>query len=108
MAKRILLAGAGFALAVLISFRANAQVNTPPQLNPQPPQTTPELTTLVVTNTATDQDVPAQTLSYSLVNPPTGAAIDTNGIITWTPNEFQGPGSFTITTVVTDSGTASN
>ena len=91
-----------------MAVRANAQANTPPQLNQPPDQSIPELTTLVVTNTATDQDIPAQTLTYALVNPPAGAAISTNGIITWTPNEAQGPGAYTITTVVTDSGTASD
>ena len=30
--------------------------------------------------------------------------IDTNGVITWTPTEAQGPGTNTITTVVTDNG----
>ena len=30
--------------------------------------------------------------------------IDTNGVITWTPTEGQGPGTNTITTVVTDNG----
>jgi hypothetical protein len=63
-----------------------------------------ELTALVVTNTATDSDVPANVLSYVLVNPPTGAEIDTNGIITWTPADAQGPGTNLITTVVTDNG----
>src|SRR5207244_4277575 len=47
---------------------------------------------------------PANTLTYSLVNPPTGANIDTNGLITWTPSEAQGPSTNTLTTVVTDNG----
>ena len=34
-----------------------------------------------------------------------GASIDTNGIITWIPDETQGPGTNSITTVVTDNGT---
>ncbi|MFO1477563.1 MAG: hypothetical protein U1F98_13045 [Verrucomicrobiota bacterium] len=63
-----------------------------------------ELTLLVVTNTATDTDLPASTLNYQLVNPPSGALIDTNGVITWTPTEAQGLGVYTITTIVTDDG----
>jgi hypothetical protein len=63
-----------------------------------------ELATLVVTNTATDNDVPSLSLAYQLVNPPTGAAIDTNGIVTWIPDETQGPGTNVITTIVTDNG----
>jgi Flp pilus assembly protein TadG len=56
-----------------------------------------------VTNTATDSDIPANVLTYQLINPPTGASISTNGVITWTPNAGQGPSTNTITTVVTDS-----
>jgi hypothetical protein len=37
-----------------------------------------------------------------LVNPPNGASIDANGIITWTPSRPQGPHTNTITTVVTN------
>ena len=60
------------------------------------------MATLTVTNTATDSDVPANTLSYTLLTPHEGAAIDTNGVITWTPTDVQGPSTNTITTVVTD------
>jgi hypothetical protein len=49
---------------------------------------------IVVTNAS----VPA-VLTYQLLNPPTGAAIDTNGIITWTPTQA---GTYSFTTVVTD------
>jgi hypothetical protein len=78
--------------------------NTPPVLQPQTNYTIVELTGLIVTNSATDSDVPANILSYSLVNPPAGAAIDSNGVISWTPNESQGPGTNTISTIVTDNG----
>jgi hypothetical protein len=64
-----------------------------------------ELTQLLVTNTASDTDVPALALGYALVNPPAGASIDTNGVIAWTPDESQVPATNLITTVVTDSGT---
>ena len=40
-------------------------------------------------------------LSYSLVNPPPGATIDANGIITWKPNSA---GAHTITTLAFDNG----
>jgi len=43
-------------------------------------------------------------LTYSLVNPPVGAVIDTNGVIAWTPTEAQGPSTNVMTTVVTDNG----
>ena len=38
---------------------------------------------------ASDADIPAQTLSYSLVTPPSGAVIDGNGIVKWTPEATQ-------------------
>jgi len=63
------------------------------------------LTTLVVTNTATDTDIPPNTLTYRLLTPPTpaGVLIDTNtGIITWTPSAAFANTTNTITTVVTD------
>jgi hypothetical protein len=104
MVKSIKLALAVCTLSALAAVRANGQTNTPPQLTPQPDRTIPELTTLVVTNTATDQDVPAQRLSYELLDRPAGASIDTNGVITWTPSEAQGPGTYIIRTVVADDG----
>jgi len=61
-----------------------------------------ELATLTVTNTATDHDIPANPLTYVLAQAPTNAVIDTNGVITWTPTEAQGPSTNTFTTVVTD------
>ena len=42
--------------------------------------------------TATDIDVPADTLSWSLVSGPAGASITPGGVFTWTPTEAQGPG----------------
>ncbi len=45
---------------------------------------------------------PGPSLTYQLVNPPTGANIDTNGIITWTPTAQQGAAAYTIETVVTE------
>jgi hypothetical protein len=83
------------------------EVNTAPVLTAQTNQTIAELATLVITNTATDLDVPANILSYILLDAPAGATIDTNGVITWTPDEAQGPSTNTITTVVTDNGSPS-
>ena len=54
--------------------------------------------------TATDADLPANTLSYSLVGDvPAGAAIDADsGRLTWRPDESQGGQSFMITVRVAD------
>jgi hypothetical protein len=80
------------------------EVNSAPVLPLQTNVTINELTLLTVTNTATDLDIPANVLTYSLVNSPTNAVISTNGIITWTPSQAQSPGTNPITTVVTDNG----
>jgi hypothetical protein len=64
-----------------------------------------ELLTLTITNTATDSDLPANPLTYTLLASPSGATIDTNGVITWTPTEAQGPSTNIFITVVTDMNT---
>src|SRR5262249_55449425 len=44
-------------------------------------------------------------LTFSLVSPPEGMTINpSNGAISWTPSEAQGPSTNTITVVVTDNG----
>src|SRR5439155_17203411 len=59
-----------------------------------------------VTNTATDEDLPANTLTFSLEpGAPAGASINsTNGVFSWTPTEAQGPSTNLITVRVTDNG----
>jgi len=79
-------------------------IHNGPVLPPQADQTVNELTLLVVTNRASDGDIPALPLTYQLVDPPAGASIDTNGIITWTPGDEQAPGTNLIETVVSDEG----
>jgi len=79
-------------------------VNDAPVLPPQPNRTVAELATLVVTNAASDVDLPPDIMTYSLLNSPAGASIDDTGVITWTPSLTQGPSTNTITTVVTDDG----
>jgi len=79
-------------------------IHNGPQLPLQTNHSVLELTTLCVTNTATVNDVPPRALTYTLANPPAGALISTNGVITWQPTESQGPGTNIITTIVTDDG----
>jgi hypothetical protein len=79
------------------------EVNVAPVLGAVGDQSTDEQTLLSFTATATDVDVPANTLSFSLVGEPVGAAIDAvSGVFTWTPTESQGPGSYTFDVVVSD------
>jgi hypothetical protein len=92
------------------SFTVTEQaVHNGPGLGSQNNVTTNELALLVVTNSASDSDVPPLALSYTLLvtNLGTGlavtnAVIDTNGVISWTPSEAQGPSSNRVTTVVSD------
>jgi hypothetical protein len=76
------------------------EVNQPPVLPTIARQTVNELTLLTVTNTASEENTHA-TLTYALINPPAGAGIAANGVITWTPSEAQGPGTNVLTTVAT-------
>src|SRR5207237_311623 len=80
------------------------EVNAAPVLPSQANRTINELATLTVTNTATDSDIPANTLSYTLLTAPGGAVISAAGVITWTPSEAQGPSVNTFTTRVVDNG----
>jgi hypothetical protein len=55
--------------------------------------------------TATDADLPPQTLTFSLdPGAPAGAEISEDGIFNWTPTPAQGPATNVITVRVTDDG----
>lgn len=86
-------------------FTVNS-VNHPALLATIPDFTIMEKDTLAFTNKASDPDLPAQSLTYSLSNAPAGASIDpVSGVFTWTPTEEQGPATNLVTVVVTDNGT---
>ncbi len=62
--------------------------------------------TLAFTNTATDPDSPAQTLSWRLLAPPAGAGINaSNGVFNWRPSIAQSPATNLLTVQVADNGT---
>ncbi|MCI0537364.1 MAG: cadherin repeat domain-containing protein [Verrucomicrobiales bacterium] len=71
-----------------------------------PNQTVNEGTTLSFTVSATDADVPAQTLTFTLERgSPPGTSIDPRtGVFTWTPTLGQGQNKYVITVRVSDSG----
>lgn len=73
-----------------------------PSLPVQTNVTLTEPTTLIVTNTAADHDIPTLSLTYQLMNPPVGASIDSNGVITWTPTEAEAPSTNIFETIVAD------
>jgi len=86
-----------------MNFTLNV-LNVRPALAVITNQTVNELTTLTVTNTATDSNLNA-TLSYSLLNAPGNMIINASGIITWTPAQTQSPSTNTVVVSVTDNGT---
>ncbi len=60
---------------------------------------------LIATASATDSDLPTNALTFELISPLSGMAINTNtGAISWTPTEAQGPGMYPITVRVSDNG----
>lgn len=67
------------------------------------------LTTLVVTNAASDPDFPANALTFSLLGPvPPGASVHPDtGIFTWTPSDFATGTTNTFALRVADSGAPS-
>jgi hypothetical protein len=66
-------------------------VNVAPVISGVPATVTvPELAPYTFTATATDADIPAQSVRLSLVGAPAGAAIDSvTGVFTWTPSSAQ-------------------
>ena len=80
-----------------------SETNIAPVLDPIGPHSGDELTEITFTATASDVDVPVQTLTFSLDGTvPDGASITSDGVFTWTPTEDQGPNTYTFDVVVTD------
>jgi hypothetical protein len=81
------------------------EANNPPALNPIGNKSATTGNTLGFTATATDSDVPAQNLTFSLDNgAPSGASITPAGAFSWTPTPGQGGSNYTVTIRVTDNG----
>ena len=79
--------------------------NTPPTLASIHNQTIGAGIMLSITNTATDSDIPAQSLTYSLSTAPNGATIDpVSGVLTWRPLVTQANTVNPFTVRVTDNG----
>lgn len=79
--------------------------NTPPVLQPIGNQTINQGASLSLTLSASDSDLPAQTLTFSVdAGSPSGATINSSGLFQWTPSTSQGPGVYHFTVRVTDSG----
>ena len=79
-------------------------VNDGPTLTAIANHTINELSLLTFTNTAFDVDTPSSSFSYSLSNAPAGMSINSSGVLTWTPSEAQGPGTYNVGVQVNDNG----
>lgn len=83
-------------------------VNDPPAMDVIGEKTVAELAMLTFTVTATDADMPANTLTYSATGLPEGAGFDpATRRFSWMPSERQGPGGCDVTFTVSD-GTAND
>src|SRR5207249_3186602 len=72
------------------------EVNVAPVLDPIGNKSVDEEQTLSFTATASDHDVPAQTLSFSLEGTvPLGASITSGGAFSWPPTASQGGHTYT-------------
>jgi YVTN family beta-propeller protein len=80
--------------------------NTPPRLNPIPDLLALKGRLVTISITATDTDIPAQQLTFTLgTNAPPGATISvTNGLFAWVPTGPGGTITNPVTVIVTDSG----
>src|SRR5262245_66387688 len=79
------------------------EANSAPVLTVPTDRVVAELTTLTVTNTASEADLPGNVLTFSLVSAPGGVDLDsTTGVLTWTPSEVRGASSTQIRAKRTD------
>jgi PKD domain/Bacterial Ig domain/FG-GAP repeat/Putative Ig domain len=83
-----------------------SEANQAPVLATIGDQSGDESTLITFTASATDTDIPTNTLTFSLdPGAPDGASIDPiSDLFTWIPDEAQGPGVYTVTVRVTDDG----
>ncbi len=91
--------------SLCVATFTNVSVNQAPVLAPILHQVIPAGRVLTITNSASDADVPAQTLTFSLASAPVGATIDPDtGLLSWRPTIAQSPSAPTIAVVVSDNG----
>ncbi len=80
-------------------------VNARPDLASVSPKIIAVGTELLVDLEANDPDIPVNTLTFSIIDSPSGATIDPHsGVLRWTPSASQGTGLYSFTVRVTDNG----
>jgi hypothetical protein len=80
-----------------------SETNTVPVFADIADRTIPELQAFTLNLSATDTDLPAQSLTYSLLVGPTGMTLSGNQLV-WTPNGSQGSSTNTVLVKVSDNG----
>lgn len=82
------------------------EANKQPIIAPIGSQSAPEGNVWSYTIAASDPDVPANTITFSLTtSAPPGVSINpATGVLSWTPTEAQGPGVYELTVQATDNG----
>ncbi|MHC1763416.1 MAG: Ig-like domain-containing protein [Verrucomicrobiia bacterium] len=91
---------------LIITVLEPSEPNQSPVLTPIGGRIVNEGALLTFSATATDPDIPAQVLSFSLDGgAPDGADITAGGDFRWTPSHEQGGRTFSVTVRVTDNGT---
>ena len=80
------------------------ELNSPPVLLPVPAQSVSDGQTLSVTLSASDSDLPAQMLEFSIVSAPEGMSLTPGGVLSWIAPVGQGPSTNEVLVRVTDNG----
>lgn len=94
------------ALAATNQFSVTVrEVNSVPSMTAIAPQSATEHTEWTLTLGASDTDLPAQSLAYTLVSAPPGLTVTPAGLLRWTPTEGDGGNTAQVTVKVTDNGT---
>ena len=90
---------------ILITTTNAVAPNTPPTLAAITNRTVIAGTTINFTNSASDTNIPAQTLTFSLQGGAAGSSLNSsNGIFNWRPTIAQSPSTNPMSVIVTDNG----
>lgn len=85
-----------------VSVVPAAILNNPPVFNPFPRLVAVEAKTMQELITARDTDLPQQTLTYRLLEAPSGVTLTVGGILRWTPKRTDVVGEYPILVEVSD------
>ncbi len=111
----VAISGSTFSYALpalsIVTFVGKSGANTGPTLTPAGSQNINAGVVLVVTNSASDPNVPPLTLNFNLLQGPTNATLipdgtGTNAVFTWRPLVSQAGSTNTVSLQVTESGSS--